>query len=147
MMEKYEQEELSPLQHRSSHYETVDEGSTKGEFESEKLHFADDERIDPTDVVWTDELVEDYFDAMAPINDQLVQAKGWWVLEFWPIKVRIQREGQDDWEKKVSMNMGRFRAVQDTDPRMHWTVKQRMVDKRYRLRTRVDRNAVWSAVV
>lgn len=34
---------------------------------------------------------EDYFDALAPINDQLKDAKGWWILEVYPTKHREQQ--------------------------------------------------------
>lgn len=151
-MDKYEQGQLSPIQHRSSHYETFDDDdSKKGDDEQdEKLHFDDDEadgtKREPIGQ-WTDELVEDYFDAMARINDQLVDAKGWWVLEIWPIKRKIQNKDNDDWVKKISVNLGRFRAVQENEPRMHWTVRQRLEEKNYRMRARVGRNAIWSVVV
>ncbi|KUJ09694.1 uncharacterized protein LY89DRAFT_711013 [Mollisia scopiformis] len=98
------------------------------------------------------EQVEDYFDALAPMNDQLVLAKPWWILEFWPIKVRIQRDEEDGgyWEKVVRWNLGRYRCVQETDPRMHWTVEMRMgegdKERAYKLRARVDRDASWRSV-
>lgn len=51
------------------------------------------------------EAYEDYFDAMAPINDQLEQAKGWWILELTPCKRRVQqsdgswKKGELDWRR------------------------------------------------
>lgn len=89
------------------------------------------------------EYVEDFFDAMAPMNDQLVQARGWWLGEFWPVKIRVQCMRSDDWTKRITMNLGRYRAVQDVEPMMHWTVKQRMEEMEYRVRNRCDRRAVW----
>lgn len=150
-MDKYESGLLSPIQHRSSHYETFSSSSTslseKQDPEDSKMHFAEgDGTLRPPTGPWTDELVEDYFDSLAPINDQLVAAKGWWVLEIWPIKRKIQRKGSDEWVKKISMNLGRYRAVQEGDPRMHWTVRQRLEEKRYRMQARVGRNAVWEVV-
>jgi hypothetical protein len=49
---------------------------------------------------------KDYSDAIAPLNDQLVQAKFWRSLEVWTIKVRIQRKDDDAWVKKVWMKLG-----------------------------------------
>jgi uncharacterized protein (DUF2235 family) len=89
------------------------------------------------------EQIEDHFDAMAPINDQLEHAKWWWILECWPVKVRVQKKESERWEKVIRMNMGRFRPIRESDPKMHWTVQMRMSDKAYKIRTRVDRNAVW----
>jgi hypothetical protein len=88
------------------------------------------------------EHVEDQFDALAPINDQLVQAKGWWILEFWPVKVRVQKRS-DEWQKVVRMNMGRFRAIREVEPKMHWTVRMRMSDNQYKIRNRMDVGSVW----
>lgn len=85
------------------------------------------------------EQVEDHFDALSAINDQLVIAKGWWVLEFWPIKVRRVQDG-----KKVTvLNRGRFRGISDREPKMHWTVELRMEDKKYKLRNAVAEEAIW----
>lgn len=89
------------------------------------------------------EQVEDYFDCLAPMNDQLVQARGWWMGEFWPVKIRVQNLFNDDWTKRTTMNLGRYRAVQDVEPVMHWTVKQRMEEMGYRVKNRCDRRAVW----
>jgi hypothetical protein len=73
----------------------------------------------------------------------LKQAKGWWVLEIWPVKVKIQKKA-DQWEKKVAMNLGRFRPVQETEPKMHWTVKLRMEKAGYKLKNDVAKNATWN---
>lgn len=93
------------------------------------------------------EQVEDYFDAMAPMNDQLVQARGWWLGEFWPVKIRVQNMRSNDWSKRLTMNLGRYRAVQGVEPMMHWTVKQRMEEMGYRVKNRCDRRAVWRICV
>ncbi|KAK4978436.1 hypothetical protein LTR66_004462 [Elasticomyces elasticus] len=142
-MEKYESGCLAPISSRSTALKIA--SSKKGENNNTK--FSDDEETILPTRVWIPEQFEDYFDAMAPINDMLVQAKGWWILEFWPIKVRIQKKNVSDWEKKVSVNLGRHRAVQDLEPNLHWTVRQRIHDKHYKIRTRVDRNALWRVVV
>ncbi|KAH9210513.1 hypothetical protein DL95DRAFT_393417 [Leptodontidium sp. 2 PMI_412] len=93
------------------------------------------------------EHVEDHFDAMAPINDQLELAKGWWALEFWPVKVRVQRKDSDEWDKVVRMNMGRFRAVREVEPMLHWSVEKRVGEGEYKIRTVVGKNASWKVVV
>jgi hypothetical protein len=94
------------------------------------------------------EQVEDYFDALASINDQLVQARKWWILEFWPVRIRVQRKTKDGerWEKVVAMNLGRYRAIRDLEPSMHWTVHMLISDKKYEIQSRVDKEAAWSVV-
>lgn len=74
-------------------------------------------------------------------------AKGWWVLELWPIKVRVQPPNTEGWIKKVRMNLGRFRPVQETDPNLHWTVQHRVQEIGYKVRARMDKNAAWRIVV
>lgn len=100
-----------------------------------------------TDILQVPEQVEDYFDAISPLNDQLVDAKGWWVLECWPIKVRIQPADSDSWVKKVRMNLGRHRPVQETRPNLHWTVQRRVEEMDYQVKARLDKNAHWRVVV
>ena len=157
MMEKYQAGTLAPIRTRSSHIKTIPEETKSKKEQTEKemgeqfgIKFSkadlEEEYTEP-EGDWTPEQVEDYFDAMSPLNDQLVVAKGWWVLEVWPIKVKIQRAGEDEWEKKVSVNWGRYRPVQNLDPNVHWTVRQRMRDKGYKMQTRNDRNSVWTVVV
>ncbi|KAF2234224.1 hypothetical protein EV356DRAFT_447010 [Viridothelium virens] len=89
---------------------------------------------------------EDHFDALSSVNDQLVEAKGWWVLEFWPIKVHLLTADGESWEKKVRMNMGRHRAIRQTEPIMHWTVKHMVDQGRYTVKGRVDRNTTWQVL-
>jgi uncharacterized protein (DUF2235 family) len=93
------------------------------------------------------EQVEDYFDSMAPMNDQLVQARGWWLGELWPVKIRVQSRRSNDWTKRLTVNLGRYRAVQDVEPMMHWTVTQRMEEMGYYVKNRCDRRAVWRVAV
>ncbi|PBP15518.1 hypothetical protein BUE80_DR013712 [Diplocarpon rosae] len=111
----------------------------------------------------------DHFDALAPLNDQLVLARLWWLLELWPVKVRVQTREKAAWEKKVRMNMGRYRAVRELEPKMHWTVGRRVEEGKrggegkgedknkskskgngvegYRVRNTVDREARWVVAV
>ncbi|CAL3970510.1 unnamed protein product [Diplocarpon coronariae] len=116
----------------------------------------------PTPLDLRPEQVEDHFDALCPLNDQLALARLWWALEFWPVKVRVQRREDAAWEKRVRMNLGRYRAVRELEPKMHWTVATRVregsgrgpggtgpgkgVDG-YRIRNVVDRDARWVIAV
>ncbi|EPQ52600.1 hypothetical protein GLOTRDRAFT_46622 [Gloeophyllum trabeum ATCC 11539] len=71
---------------------------------------------------------EDILDALSPIYDQLVLAKGWWLLEMLPMEERYQN-GEDGTEW-LSVNLGRPRTIrrQKKDGlRVHRTVKLRMV--------------------
>lgn len=89
------------------------------------------------------EQVEDHFDALAPVNDMLAIAKGWWVLEYWPVKVRVQRRDSEIWEKVVRLNRGRYRAIREVEPLMHWTVECKRDEGGYKINNPLDRNAVW----
>lgn len=62
------------------------------------------------------------------------------------MKVRTQRHSDDTWTKKVAMNMGRYRSVRTTEPKLHWTVKLRMDHTDYKIKARVDRSAAWNIV-
>jgi hypothetical protein len=92
------------------------------------------------------ESTEDYFDARAPINDQLKQAKGWWVLEVWPVKVRVLAKNGNGWEKRVRMNMGRYRAVREKGPKVHWTVQHMINEEKYANRSRTEEDVVWEKI-
>lgn len=149
MIEQYEAGELPSLRRRSTAL-GVDKdqrkkslgGSSKEEMISHDEISDLNEKEDPSqNFCLLPEHAEDHFDAMAPINDQLEQAKSWWVLEFWPVKVRVQKS-DEQWEKVVRMNLGRFRAIPEVEPNMHWTVQMRMSDKNYKVRNRVDKNAM-----
>lgn len=144
MMEKFEKGEVPPIQKRSSVLEPVKKEEPHG-FQNIKL-WNDHEREELAEH-WVPEQVEDYFDALTPVNDQLVVAKGWWVLEFYPIKMRLQPKDSDEWIKKVTLNMGRHRACQELQPNLHWTVLARQDAQGYQPRTRRDRRSEWKVVV
>lgn len=141
-MEKYEAGELEPLEIRGT---ALSARQKSGGMHSPNLASA-------AAAPWVTEQHEDFFDALAPINDQLVQAKGWWTLEFWPIKVRIQHPDTNEWVKKLGINLGRGRAVQDLEPNLHWTVKERARElkgkagEEYKEKVRLGRGAVWKVV-
>jgi uncharacterized protein (DUF2235 family) len=141
LMEQYEAEKLPPLRRRSTAL-GVDKSQRKDSSstllnESERRRFEAD---------LLPEQVEDHFDCLARINDQLKDAKGWWILEIWPVKVRVQKKDTDEWRKVVRLNMGRFRAIREMEPKMHWTVECRMREKGYKIRNRVDKNCTWKVV-
>jgi uncharacterized protein (DUF2235 family) len=74
---------------------------------------------------WTPEQVEDFYDAMAPINDQLIQAPKWWILEAWPVQYKVPGLEPGTVELRTGMNLGRYRGVEDREPNLHWTVRMR----------------------
>ena len=141
-MEKYQQGSLAPLSRRSTLLEAANE---KSELYNLNLH-QNTSSHKPSEH-WMPEQIEDYFDAITPFNDQLSQAKFWWVLEVWPIKVRLQNKDDDAWVKKVRMNLGRYRVVQEQEPNLHWTVQQRIEETGYKPQVRMGRNAAWRFVV
>ncbi|TVY81762.1 Uncharacterized protein LSUE1_G002515 [Lachnellula suecica] len=151
MVEQYENGALPPLHRRSTAL-----GVHKKEKKADDVDIVDELKTARVDKYWEDEKrrlevdldllpeqVEDHFDAMARINDQLVDAKGWWILEAWPVKVRLQKKSTEEWEKVVRMNLGRYRAIRELEPKMHWTVQLRQTDKGYKIQNRVDKDAVW----
>ncbi|RFU34696.1 hypothetical protein B7463_g1610, partial [Scytalidium lignicola] len=145
MVEQYEAGTLPPLRRRSTALQMGQDKAEKVRGEFNELSYSDvfdeDEKaISAFDLL--PEQVEDHFDAMAPINDQLEVAKGWWVLEFWPVKLHIQKK-PGVWEKVVGFNRGRYRSVRQANPKIHWTVQMRMSDTAYKIRNKVDTRAVW----
>lgn len=92
------------------------------------------------------EQAEDHFDAMCHINDMLVIKRPWWILEVWPVSFQILKKdskGRERWEKFVGMNLGRWRAIKDPEPKMHWTVERRIAEKGYKIRNSTGGEAVW----
>jgi len=143
-IEKYEEGGIPPISKRSTLLEPVDHNDPMGMHD---VKIFGNTLTPEMRAHWMPEQVEDYFDALSPINDQLVQAKGWWVLEAWPIKVRLQPKDSDTWIKKIRMNMGRYRPVQDLSPNLHWTVRQRMEIQGYKPQVRLDRKSGWVTAV
>jgi hypothetical protein len=137
LIEKYEKKTLAPLQRRSTFLRIGPEDDTiKGAPTEEDLQY-----------ILPSESTEDYFDSMAKLNDQLVDAKGWWLLEVWPVKVRALAKDGEGWEKKVRVNMGRYRAIRETEPKMHWTVGHMIAKGNYTLKARAHKKTRWVEVV
>lgn len=153
MVEQYTSSVLPPITRRSTALNLIKE--KEEEFEKEKKRGGEDKGLADAraeeekrrfEAGLLPEQAEDYFDAIARINDQLELAKGWWILEFWPVKLRVQKK-PGIWEKVVGMNMGRFRAIREDEPKMHWTVETRMREKGYKIQNRVDANALWQVAI
>lgn len=113
-------------------------------------HYEQGERLyhlqSHTDEDWTPEQVEDFYDAMAPMNDQLVQAPHWWILELWPVQYKVPiANGQV--ELRTGMNLGRYRGVGDVEPNLHWTVLHRVQHLDYRILVRTAPHTKWRIVV
>ncbi|KAI0778879.1 hypothetical protein BD413DRAFT_609432 [Trametes elegans] len=73
------------------------------------------------------EEAEERKDARCEIYDQLTRRPFWWLLELFPIEVRVQRPGDHGWEKHWRLNMGRGRDVPLTERFLvHRSVKYRM---------------------
>lgn len=128
---------------RSSSLTLVKPGLKKDEFYSFKIVDGDS---NGTAVDWIPEQMEDYFDALAPLNDRLDQVKQWWILEFWPVKYIVLNPTSNCWEEKFGMNMGRPRPVMGSEPNLHWTVRQRMLNADYKHRAIMEKDAFWRIV-
>ncbi|KAK7045885.1 hypothetical protein VNI00_007316 [Paramarasmius palmivorus] len=67
-------------------------------------------------------------DALSPIYDQLSLKWFWWLLEFWPIKVRYQKS-DNSWANYLGWNLGRGRIVpkqRKQGVKVHRSVKMRL---------------------
>jgi hypothetical protein len=99
-----------------------------------------------TDADWTPEQVEDFFDAVSPLNDQLIQVPNWWILEFIPVEYKVPlRPGEV--QLRTGMNLGRYRGVEDMRPNVHWTALHRAKYGGYRIGVRTARGVEWNTVV
>lgn len=143
LIEKFNEGKIAPISRRASVLKPVDHNDPQGPHDvalwkdEEQRHLHED---------WVPEHVEDYFDSISRMNDQLVGATAWWILEVWPIKVRVQLKDSEEWAKKISVNLGRYRPVQDLRPNLHWTVQQRIDALGYKIHARMARNASWNIV-
>ena len=101
-----------------------------------------------TDEDWTPEQVEDFYDAMSPLNDQLVQVPKWWILEVLPVQYKVPgRAPGDEVSLQTEMNLGRYRGVEDFEPNLHWTVHHRVQHMGYKVQARTAPHTTWRTVV
>lgn len=107
----------------------------------------DQQAMDMAQYILPSEAAEDYFDSREPPSDMLNNKKFWWVLELWPVKIRVLVEDHSAWAKKVRLNLGRHRAIRQTEPKLHWTVRRLIDNKEYKLKGRVTKGTRWQDVV
>lgn len=70
----------------------------------------------------------DVLDGLQPVYDQLSLAWFWWILEFWPIKLRYQRS-DNTWHRYYGFNLGRGRIIprqKTVGVKVHRSVKMRL---------------------
>ena len=96
--------------------------------------------------IWTAEQVEDFYDAMSPLNDQLKQAPRWWILELWPVQYKVPI-APGEVELRTGMNLGRYRGIDDVEPKLHWTVLHREQHIKYKIQARTATHTKWRVVV
>ncbi|KAI1127249.1 hypothetical protein F5Y10DRAFT_278249 [Nemania abortiva] len=137
LMTKYNKKTLAPVQRRSTFLPIGPEDYT----------IDDAPTVDDLNYILPAESDEDHFDAMEPPNDQLKIAKSWWILELWPVKIRVLSSDNEAWEKRVRFNLGRYRAIRTREPNMHWTVQKMIDDGKYTLKTRETNGTKWRQVV
>lgn len=135
-MEKYEKG-LPPRSVRRSKLIPIDKHEKGEQFYHLKNH---------TDEDWTPEQVEDFYDAMSPLNDQLVQAPNWWVLELLPVQYKVPTS-PGEVAIRTGMNLGRYRGVEDFEPNLHWTVLHRVQHTGYKIKARTAAHTTWLTVV
>ncbi|KAI7566003.1 hypothetical protein KC343_g13830 [Hortaea werneckii] len=145
IVEKYEKGELGHIRRRRAALQSSKRYDGQDHY---KLRIWKDEKEGIPADHWVPEQVEDYFDSLQPINDQLDVAKGWWLLEFLPVEVKLQNASQDEWTTRWAQNWGMFRPVMESDPNLHWTVRQRMKNQAgYQVRVRTNRDVAWRICV
>ncbi|KAI1298085.1 hypothetical protein F5Y03DRAFT_368693 [Xylaria venustula] len=137
LMTKYHKKILAPVQRRSTFLPIGPEGYTIDDAPTrEDLNY-----------ILPSESDENHFDALQPPNDQLKQARGWWILELWPVKIRVLSKDKEGWEKKVRLNLGRYRGIRNSRPNMHWTVQKMIDEGKYELKTRQTNGTKWHEIV
>lgn len=99
-----------------------------------------------TDDDWTPEQVEDFYDALTVVNDQLVQAPTWWILEAIPVEYKVPT-APGKFYTRLGMNLGRYRGVEDSQPNLHWTVQHRVQHMGYKIEARTAPHTPWRVVV
>ncbi|KAF2874099.1 hypothetical protein BDV95DRAFT_604304 [Massariosphaeria phaeospora] len=132
LLEAYAQNKVPPLRFRLATFAVGDAAPPRAQ--------------EPRQLSLLCEGTEDHFDALAPVNDQLALAKLWWVLELWPVKLRFLARNGVAWVKRLGFNLGRYRPVREREPKMHWTVQCMIDEGKYRIKTRMLRDAAWQVV-
>ena len=135
-LEKYEKC-LPPRSVRRSKLVPIDKHENGEHFYHLKSH---------TDEDWTPEQVEDFYDAMTDLHDQLVKVPNWWILEFWPVQYEVPR-APGEVSIRTGMNLGRYRGVEDLEPNLHWTVLHRVQHTNYKIKARTAPHTTWRIVV
>lgn len=136
ILEKYEAN-LPPKSIRRSKLVPIDKHEDGEPFYHLRSHEDED---------WTPEQVEDFYDAMSPLHDQLVVAPVWWILEFWPVQYKVPT-APGEVLIRTGMNLGRYRGIEDREPNLHWTVQHRMQHKGYKIQARTAAHTQWQIVV
>ncbi|KAI8949810.1 hypothetical protein F4801DRAFT_590846 [Xylaria longipes] len=137
LMTMYRKKILAPVQRRSTFLPIGPEGYTIDNAPTrEDLNY-----------ILPSESDEDHFDAMQPPNDMLEVAKVWWILELWPVKIRVLSGDNEGWEKRVRVNLGRYRGIRNREPNMHWTVQKMIDEGQCDLKVRQTNGTKWRQVV
>ncbi len=136
LLEKYKQV-LPPRSIRSAKLVPIDKFEKGERFYHLKSH---------TDEDWTPEQVEDFYDAISTLNDQLVQVWSWWILEAWPVEYKVP-VAPGKVSVRTGMNLGRYREVDDFEPNLHWTALHRARHLSYEIQARTAPHSKWRVVV
>ncbi|KXJ87957.1 hypothetical protein Micbo1qcDRAFT_215281 [Microdochium bolleyi] len=152
LMRKYTAGSLAPLRRRSAVLnigkdEKKAEAEKDGD-ESEDEEGSEGDRVtaDMAQYILPSEAAEDYFDSREPPSDMLSNKKGWWALEIWPVKIRVLVEDESAWAKKIRLNLGRHRAVRETGPKLHWTVRRLLENDEYKIKGRTTKGTEWKHI-
>ncbi|KAI0858064.1 hypothetical protein F4860DRAFT_327335 [Xylaria cubensis] len=137
LLAKYHKKILAPVQRRSTFLPIGPEGYTIDDAPTrEDLNY-----------ILPSESDEDHFDAMQEPNDMLKVARVWWILELWPVKIRVLSSDKEGWEKRVRVNLGRHRGIRNREPNMHWTVQKMVDEEKYDLKVRQTNGTKWRQLV
>ncbi|KAI6102616.1 hypothetical protein EDD17DRAFT_696225 [Pisolithus thermaeus] len=104
---------------------------------------------DIEDTGFVSEEHEDLADALADIHDRLKERPAWWVLEGLPQQIRYQRDEDNAWVTKISINRGEGRHVprQASGVYVHRTVKIRMeaeaLQEKYQPKAKLTVKPTW----
>ncbi|KAH7014434.1 uncharacterized protein B0I36DRAFT_278318 [Microdochium trichocladiopsis] len=148
LMRKYKQETLAPLDWRSAVLNIEREGR-KDDGKSAPKQTVEDQAavMDKAQYILPSEVAEDYFDSRQEPCDMLRKKRMWWIVEIWPVKIRVLVQNKTAWAKKVRLNLGRHRAVRETRPHLHWTVQRLIDNEEYKIQGRRTNGTVFKDVV